>query len=200
VPAKRRSTTRFLASFARVACFYLGLVSILAILVTITRKEVYANSRESERDLDEIGSVKRQRKKMRHQQDGWSQQTTGMNTVGRGANLFASRPASRRKHPRQAQADGLCCVFCYFSCCNRFSHTTVQYVEKNDFAICAEDNKGTPRNGLKSYKKVVTVSKKLRETRSEADGSNDSVSLSVRKTRKPWPESWGVRLENPLLS
>lgn len=76
----------------------------------------------------------------------------------------------------------------------------MQYVEKNDFAICAEDNKGTPRNGLKSYKEVVTVLKKLRETRSEADGSNDSVSLSVRKTRKPWPESWGMRLENPLLS
>jgi hypothetical protein len=73
----------------------------------------------------------------------------------------------------------------------------VQYVEKNDFAICAEDNKGTPRNGLKSYKEVVTVLKKLRETRSEADGSNDSVSLSVRKTRKPWPESWGDEAGKP---
>lgn len=59
---------------ARVACFYLGLVSILAILVTITRKEAHANSRESERDFDEIGSVKEAMEK-----DASSSWTVGRN-------------------------------------------------------------------------------------------------------------------------
>jgi hypothetical protein len=114
-----------------------------------------------------------------------------MNAVVRGANLFASHPASRRKPILPGSKLTVLLCFVLPPGLQPFIHTTVQSVERTDSQSVPETSEYTPQNRLRSQQRSGhSIGKFGRDKNSRLAGSNDSVILSV-KTTQALARTWG---------